>query len=78
MIFMGRTVVGNVEAAAFKYHRRRMEDSPGFTLTSRTDGLWLIVKALLLIKTVAAGATFIFIDRHGKNHLAITMSYYIL
>jgi hypothetical protein len=74
MIFMGGAMVGDVEAFAFKYHRGRMEDAPGFTLAARADGLRFIVKALSLLKTMKARAAFILINWHGINHLVLSSS----
>jgi hypothetical protein len=47
-----------------------MKDTPGFPLAARANGLRFIIEALPYIKTMAAGAALILINRHGINHLA--------
>jgi hypothetical protein len=60
-------MVGDVKTAPLEDNRRGMKDAPGSLLALRTFRLWLVLKALLHLKTVMAVAALVFINGHGKN-----------
>jgi hypothetical protein len=56
--------IGGVEARPLKNYRHWREDTLGVTPAPRTGNYWIIIEALLQLKSVMAIFTLIFVDRH--------------
>jgi hypothetical protein len=69
-------VVGNVEAAALKNNRGRLEQTPRRVVTLGTDGHRLVGKRLFLLEVAETFGALVFIDRqHNTSMIQQTLFY---
>jgi hypothetical protein len=60
-------MVGDIKTAALEDYRGGVEKALRFAFTFRASGFRFGIKILFLVKTVAARATLIFINRHIRE-----------